>query len=326
MMPKVPFGLNWSKPFDQTQGELFTPHHFRSIVFRVDWHCDKPSTLKKVRSPCIPQNPQTRMDSFSKTLHWRDRAHRFEPHFHTQFFIGVILHGECHFLCGGTAHVARAGDLVLIPPFEVHSAKCGIGTQYRAMYISESLLDLLTPQWHSGPGKYWHSDVVVSNSPFAPSLVEALDAKDIEAIRLIVGAILDCYTRPPQSISLSPALGQHILRVMREAVEKRLPIADVATNLHLSAESFSRSFHKSFGMRAVFFRNQLRLRKAEDQLFFGTAASIVAAESGYADQAHFIRELKKFRGVTPNRYVDCYRPLIKEMGTVQSAKIFKTNF
>jgi AraC-like DNA-binding protein len=221
----------------------------------------------------------------------------------------VHVRGECHFQCGGSPYIARAGDLVLIPPFKVHTAGIGIGSAYRAVYVGAALLDQFQMIFQSGPGDHRCGDVVVPSSPLAPGLLDAIERQDVGSILSIVGSIIERHvwsTRP----AFPPATRAHpLLGMMHEAVERHLSIGDIAASLQMSAESLSRTFHRTFGMPAVFYRNQLRLQAAEDLLSFGMPAAEVAAHCGYADQSHFVRELKKARGVTPSRYVDSYRLL-----------------
>ncbi len=105
-----------------------------------------------------------------------------------------------------------------------------------------------------------------------------------------------------------------LLDSMVDAARLQLPVGAVADRLGHTPYAFSRLFQRHVGMRAVFFRNQMRLLFAEEQLLGGDPACTVAACWGYADQAHFTRELKKFRGVTPANYPLSFQKIESSIG------------
>ena len=45
----------------------------------------------------------------------------YAEHFHSSFSFGLILDGQTRFFLGKEAHLAEAGDIVLIAPEQVHS-------------------------------------------------------------------------------------------------------------------------------------------------------------------------------------------------------------
>lgn len=254
----------------------------------------------------------------ARTLRWDIGAHRFEPHFHEQFFVAAITRGDCHFVCAGQACTARQGDLVVIPPFQIHQALSSEGTHYQALYLAES--DLWLPAPPSAPahhaladvstGPVWWGEPVLPKHPLAMPLAQALDRQDLRAAMHLAYTVLGAGLGEARWHSLPPhPLQRPELRAWLEATQSQPTLAQGARGLQLSPTAFSRAFQHTFGMRAVFFRNQMRLQQAEDLLLQSMPAGQVAAHCGYADQAHLTRELKKFRGVTPRHYPRHYQAL-----------------
>ena len=267
--------------------------------------------------PTRPPGAQTPAGS-ARALRWDIGAHRFEPHFHEQFFVAAITRGECHFDCAGQACTARQGDLVVIAPFQVHQALSSAGTRYQALYLAESDLwapssqpDLAPPPRPlAEPGWVWRGEPVLPAHPLAWPLAQALDRQDLgSALRMVHAVLGSGQGRVPHCRLPPHPLQRPELRAWLEATQSQPTLAQGARGLQLSPTAFSRAFQHTFGMRAVFFRNQMRLQQAEDLLLQSIPAGQVAAHCGYADQAHLTRDLKRFRGVTPRHYPRHYQAL-----------------
>lgn len=268
-------------------------------------------------TPAIPPSTQPRA-GHARTLRWDIGAHRFEPHFHEHFFVAAITRGECHFDCAGQACTARQGDLVVIAPFQIHQALSSEGSRYQALYLAESDLGPPAPQpapEHqpsplTSPALAWWGEPVLPAHPLAMALAQALDRQDLGAAVRMAQTVLGTGLGWARRSGLPPhPLQRPELRAWRDATHSQPTLALGARGLQLSPAAFSRAFHHTFGMRAVFFRNQMRLQQAEDLLLQAVPAGQVAAHCGYADQAHLTRELKKFRGVTPRHYPRHYQAI-----------------
>ncbi len=244
-----------------------------------------------------------------RTLTWRSGQHRFEPHFHDQLFLGVILHGECQFQSLDRSYVAQAGDVVVIPAFVPHTACCDPNTCYRALYLEEkSFFGLMPPTRSMGLDGTWRANVsIIRDTYLARRLDIALQDSQAPRLREVIAAIIHGHADIASKQPPTEDTGYQLRKMVAAAARQQLSMADVAEQLGCSPSAFSRLFHQQVGMRAVFFRNQLRLLTAEDQLLEGHSICDVATACGFADQAHLTREIKKFRGVTPGTYLSSYQ-------------------
>ena len=88
-----------------------------------------------------------------------------------------------------------------------------------------------------------------------------------------------------------------------------LSIADLAGELGVSHGHLDREFVRIVGLTPRMLARILRLRRLLEHLdVFDTVAwSKVAAELGWYDQAHLIRDFKRHTGVTPSEYVASHR-------------------
>jgi AraC-like DNA-binding protein len=84
--------------------------------------------------------------------------------------------------------------------------------------------------------------------------------------------------------------------------EPDLALPDLATQVGVSPWQLSRLFHRLTGMTLHRYRMRLRINAALDRLADGTASlATLAAELGFADQAHLTRVLRDSTGLPPGR-------------------------
>lgn len=74
----------------------------------------------------------------------------------------------------------------------------------------------------------------------------------------------------------------------------------ISHTIHWSNRQMSRYFKNRFGLSLKAYSNILRYRASFDHL----KEQQLYPEEGYADQAHFIRDVKKYSGVTPKRLAE----------------------
>lgn len=89
------------------------------------------------------------------------------------------------------------------------------------------------------------------------------------------------------------------------AMADGMPIARLARDLGLSARTLQRRFEESVGLSPIGFRRLLRFRRVLKGLPATGAPpdwAALACDSGYADQAHLVREFSGFAGISPGRW------------------------
>jgi AraC-like DNA-binding protein len=83
---------------------------------------------------------------------------------------------------------------------------------------------------------------------------------------------------------------------------RRIGLAEIAAVADLTPWHFARAFRRAFGMPPYRFQLALRIDLARRLLTSGVDGSVVAQQTGFADQGHFIRSFKRLTGTTPARY------------------------
>ncbi|MFU8852490.1 helix-turn-helix domain-containing protein [Micromonospora sp. SL1-18] len=84
-------------------------------------------------------------------------------------------------------------------------------------------------------------------------------------------------------------------------------VAATAAEVGLGARALHRRSHALFGYGPKTLARILRMRRALDLARSGTPLAEVAALAGYADQAHFTREVKELAGVPPTHLLPARR-------------------
>jgi AraC-like DNA-binding protein len=108
--------------------------------------------------------------------------------------------------------------------------------------------------------------------------------------------------RPARRVNTSRArrLRDQVCQALDENIDVRLP--ELARRIDVSPCHLSRTFRRAMGMTLTRYRRQLRLEMAIERLEAGDAdLARLAADLGFADQAHFTRALRTETSATPGQ-------------------------
>lgn len=105
----------------------------------------------------------------------------------------------------------------------------------------------------------------------------------------------------PQSI-------QHVVRYIQNNLSTELRLSGLAREAHLSKYHFCRVFKQHVGVSPRRFIINMRIEKAKEFLLKEEMnVSLAALEAGFNDLSNFIKEFKKYTGVTPTAYRNTHR-------------------
>ncbi|MFB7242622.1 helix-turn-helix domain-containing protein [Streptomyces populi] len=236
--------------------------------------------------------------------------HRYAPHAHDEFTIGVSVGGSELIGYRGGHLRTGPGSIVVLAPGEMHTggpAACE-GYAYRALYAEPSLL----------------SEGAVGGLPhFREGL---LDDPELAAALRVAHTELSACPDPLEAESRLPWLLAALTRRhstarpgrdevpgaarIADAVRDRLAdelqdppsLAALATDLGLSRYQLLRAFRTTTGIPPYAWLAQHRVNRARRLLESGLRPAEVAALVGFADQAHLTRWFRRVLGVTPAAY------------------------
>lgn len=121
-----------------------------------------------------------------------------------------------------------------------------------------------------------------------------------ERAATLVGGIID--TDPLVYSERTSGLDRRLAARVREAIDGENPstLVELAQVTGVSAYRLSRSFRRVTGLTVTRYRSQLRTRQALARLSQGDRnLAGIAADVGFADQAHLTRTLRAYSGRTP---------------------------
>lgn len=249
-------------------------------------------------------------------LHAHYVTHAFGRHAHTTFAIGVILEGAEAFSYRGEAHIAAAGQIVLINPGETHTGQAATtaGWTYRMLYPDVEILQQaaieVAGRTQSLP---YFPTAVISDRPLAQLLLTlhlALEANSsqLEQDSRMIWTMTQLIAHHSGDRPTWQPIGQETLaiRQAREYLEAHFAenpsLKDLGAIANLSPFYLLRSFRQQVGLPPHAYLNQVRLHQARRLLACGCSIAQVSQETGFADQSHLTRQFKRMMGITPGQY------------------------
>lgn len=237
----------------------------------------------------------------------------FEPHRHDTYALGLTLSGVQTFQYRGSARASLPGNVIVLHPDEVHDGAAGTdaGLRYRMLYLPpEQLIEAAG----GTRGLPFVPDPIVADGEFRQCLAEALDDLEAEPQDLLLDDLI---------ARLSTNLWRHAdgkggaggtFRAHRQAVLRCRDYLQANAERTVTSEELeevggfdryttARQFRKLLGTSPHRYLIMRKLDRAKALLSQGSSLADVAADTGFADQAHFTRHFKKTFGMTPGRWV-----------------------
>lgn len=242
------------------------------------------------------------------------RAFAHGRHTHATFSIGAIMEGGCLYLNGHTTRAVSAGSVVLMNPGAVHACNPLQSQEwaYRMFYVDTPWL--ASVQQHIASGTPTGFFPVVENYSTDPALFNGLDS--------MYNALVANSATPASMQAATLGFFRTLLTTLRWGSEARseldkvaqaaefirehctqpLTLEAISAHVQLSASYLIRAFKARSGLTPHGYLIDCRLQLAREGLRRGEAIAEVAAQAGFADQAHLQRLFKRTLAATPGQY------------------------
>lgn len=236
--------------------------------------------------------------------------HRYAPHAHDEFTIGVCVGGsEIIDYRGGRIHTGP-GSIVVLAPGEMHTGgpAASDGYAYRALYAEPALLieGTLGGLPHFRNPLLDDPELVAALRIAHTELSACPDPLEAESrLPWLLTALARRHSTARPACDTVPGAA-HIAHAVRDrlADEVTTPpsLAELAADLGLSRYQLLRAFRTTMGIPPYAWLAQHRVNRARGLLETGLRPAEVAALVGFADQAHLTRWFRRVLGVTPAAY------------------------
>lgn len=256
-------------------------------------------------------------------------------HIHDFYELNIILGGNGRHYIGDRNVPTQKGDVFVIPPSISHGYFADGTLEIFHILLSNEFLHR-----YSAPlMKLTGYKMLFEVEPILRQSVESyfylsLDGKELDGLTPLFGEMLgECAkSGSDKDIRLSftalhllgklcekmseeklgngeKSLGRHTVSVIKsiEYIEnnfdKKLSFHEAAADCGMSYCTYLRVFKQLTGTTPIKYQRDCRIKKAENLLAFTTETVLsVALALGYYDSAHFIREFKSLKGLSPTRF------------------------
>ena len=238
--------------------------------------------------------------------------HVYAPHAHEEFTIGVCVGGSELIDYRGGRVRATPGSIVVLAPGEMHTGGPGSTTDgyaYRALYadpglLTDGILGAALPHFREPLLDDTELAVALRSAHTQLSVCpDPLEAESRLPWLLTALARRHSTSRPAPDEIPGAAWVAHAVRD-RLADELLTPpsLNALAADFGLSRYQLLRAFRTTMGIPPYAWLAQYRVTRARGLLEAGGRPAEVAAQVGFADQAHLTRWFRRVLGVTPAAY------------------------
>lgn len=240
----------------------------------------------------------------------------YAKHAHDTFSIGAINGGRSTYLNGTNRQHIGTGSLVVINPEDVHACN-PIDDEpwsYLMFYVDVPWLTDLQREFGARQGQgFSRFSATMTTRPDLHTGLNRLygiltdEHADIlqkeSAARIFFGevqlALGGTVAEPVQASNPKLARAAEFIRAN---LTRAVKLDEICAAADLSSSYLIRSFKQRYGMTPHAYLVNCRIEYSRSELKRGRAIADVAAEAGFADQAHLQRAFRQFTATTPRQY------------------------
>jgi len=231
-----------------------------------------------------------------------------------------IVEGEAQITVADRTYTARAGDVVIVNPIDVHSVRCeeeGIFYQ-RCVCFDGSLVSDRAIADGLNSGEISVSGIYTADSPFTAEIrdnfdrlfsavsenSDALFLESVAYISLIFAALKKgSFISRTKKSDKKARFTRKVQEYLREHFHEQITSLDMAAALFYTHSYFCRLFREEFGVPFLEYLMMYRIARAKIMLSSDEVSVMgVAASVGIFDPSYFSKCFKRIVGVSPFEY------------------------
>ncbi|MGD1877157.1 MAG: AraC family transcriptional regulator [Kiloniellaceae bacterium] len=264
----------------------------------------------------VPQKAQARQTEWLRYrasapgLDWAEAAfvgHRFSPHRHDTYAIGVTTRGVQAFTYRGAARASCPGDAFVLHPDELHDGGPGgaEGFGYKIVYVDPACIAAAL----GGTALPFVADPVARGTAIRAAVAALFphpddpqeDLRETDAVTALAGVLARAAGTALPPVARSAEL-ERVRDRLVDSCTARFSMAALERDHGLDRFTLARQFRKAYGVSPSRFVTLRRLDIAKRQIGDGCTLAVAAIAAGFADQAHMTRQFRAAFGTTPGRW------------------------
>ena len=231
----------------------------------------------------------------------------FSSHRHDTYVFCLTMSGVQSFDYRGATRHSLADGVIVLHPDERHDGRSGTEApfRYRAINVAPARLQAVL-----GGAPLPHIPGGTSNDPRLASAVRALledfdrplDGLEYDDGLFALSTALSAVSDSPRRRSGRPdyRAAERARAFIDAQPEEAITMDDLERVSDRDRWQLSRDFRAAYGTSPYRYAVLRRLEKAKAQLERGIPGTRVAADCGFSDQSHFIRQFRQTYGLAPS--------------------------
>ena len=249
-------------------------------------------------------------------------------HWHYYSEVLYILKGSVKIICNNREAILKKGDLCYFYPLQLHRVKqdknCAEEVDYAVIKFNIPTLEI-----PKGYLQDMYQCFVYPNEedfclilredekkiyPVIRNIMEEYESSEKMHMLAVQAGIFTLLIHMARLLSTKeihpsghflPGRGlssYHILEYLDAHSAEPIEVADLASMCHMSYSNFAKVFRENYGRSCKEYIQYIRLNKAQNLLLNSDFdLDYIAQETGFYDCSYFIRQYKKWRGITPGQ-------------------------
>lgn len=268
--------------------------------------------------PLVQKYNFSMTESIRATFH--HSRYRKAVHIHQFAEIVFVLEGELRVTANGKRVIAKAGDLIIVPPYQSHGFYTEDGKEVKLWMFLFSA-NLLSDISMSNYMHYTYESAVFTPSNALTEFIKPKffdtneqkiepNASNIRKIKALLYAIFEEYISNVKTVderTNSNNVAAVLINYLSKNFYQNKSISEVSSEIGYSESYISHNLKKSIDLSFSELRNSFRVDYAKNLLANGEMSTFcVSLECGFGCQRTFDRVFKKHTGITPQKYKELH--------------------
>lgn len=259
---------------------------------------------------------QQRHTFFSAELHTRNKNEAFLPskHFHKHHELYFLLSGETKYFINDEILYIHCGETAFIKSGYIHKTAYETDNDSKRILISFSS-EFLGEEYLPFINELGHKKLFKRNEKIYRLFTELYDEFTLKApnytyqcknlLRELIITLLRTDTpAETKKLAENESIIQQATKYIQENFSEDISLKKLAEAYAMSESHFSRTFKQYTGVGVSKYLKLTRIRQSEK--FLGEnkySVTDIALKCGFSNSNYFISEFKKYKGITPKKYI-----------------------